>query len=30
MTGNYLTTDGRRLEDDLAMLEQMGFGVREK
>ncbi|NLA74272.1 MAG: biotin synthase BioB [Deltaproteobacteria bacterium] len=30
MTGNYLTTDGRRLEDDLALLEQMGFGVREK
>jgi biotin synthase len=30
MTGNYLTTDGRTLEDDLALLEQMGFGVREK
>ncbi|NLD38043.1 MAG: biotin synthase BioB [Desulfatiglans sp.] len=30
MTGNYLTTDGRTLEHDLALLDQMGFGVREK
>jgi biotin synthase len=30
MTGNYLTTEGRTLEHDLALLDQMGFGVREK
>jgi biotin synthase len=30
MTGNYLTTSGRSLEKDLAMLHQMGFEVREK
>ena len=29
MTGNYLTTDGRSLNDDLVMLEQLGFEVRE-
>jgi biotin synthase len=30
MTGNYLTTEGRTLEDDLALLGQLGFGVRGK
>jgi biotin synthase len=30
MTGNYLTTDGRSLDDDLALLSQLGFSVREK
>jgi len=29
MTGNYLTTDGRSIEDDLEMLKQLGLGVRE-
>ncbi len=30
MTGNYLTTDGRSLDDDLEMLKQLGLEVREK
>jgi biotin synthase len=30
MTGNYLTTDGRSLEDDLEMLKQLGLEVVEK
>lgn len=28
MTGNYLTTEGRSLENDLSMLGQMGFEAR--
>ena len=30
MTGNYLTTKGRRLEDDLDLLKQLSFLPREK
>ena len=30
MTGDYLTTSGRALEEDLEMLEQIGFVPREK
>ena len=30
MTGDYLTTSGRALDEDLAMLEQIGFVPREK
>ena len=30
MTGNYLTTDGRSLDDDLEMLKQLGLEVMEK
>lgn len=30
MTGNYLTTDGRSLDDDLALIRQLGFSVRNK
>ena len=30
MTGNYLTTDGRSLDDDLEMLKQLGLDVMEK
>lgn len=30
MTGNYLTTDGRSLDDDLEMLKQLGLEVVEK
>ena len=30
MTGNYLTTDGRSLDDDLEMLNQLGLEVVEK
>jgi biotin synthase len=30
MTGNYLTAAGRRLEDDLALIERLGFSVRKK
>lgn len=30
MTGNYLTAAGRSLEDDLALIERLGFTVRKK
>ena len=30
MTGNYLTTDGRSLDDDLEMIKQLGLEVVEK
>ncbi len=30
MTGNYLTTDGRTMDDDLKMLNQLGFDIRKK
>ncbi|MBN2417779.1 MAG: biotin synthase BioB, partial [Deltaproteobacteria bacterium] len=30
MTGNYLTTEGRTLNDDLAMLKQLGLETAEK
>lgn len=30
MTGNYLTTQGRSYEEDLEMIKQLGFTVREK
>jgi biotin synthase len=30
MTGNYLTAEGRTLEKDLQMIEQLGFSPREK
>jgi biotin synthase len=30
MTGNYLTTEGRTLEHDLALIRELGFSVREK
>ena len=30
MTGNYLTTEGRSLDDDLAMLKQLGLEVAVK
>ena len=30
MTGNYLTTDGRSLDDDLEMIKQLGLEVEEK
>jgi biotin synthase len=30
MTGNYLTTEGRLLDDDLEMMDSLGFVVREK
>lgn len=30
MTGNYLTTEGRSLEDDLEMMDTLGFVVRNK
>lgn len=30
MTGNYLTTPGRTLEKDLAMIRQLGFTVRDQ
>ena len=30
MTGNYLTTDGRTLQKDLEMLNELGLKVREK
>ena len=30
MTGNYLTTDGRSLNDDLEMIKQLGLEVEEK
>jgi biotin synthase len=30
MTGNYLTTEGRSLEDDLEMIDTLGFNVRDK
>ncbi|MBW2609976.1 MAG: biotin synthase BioB [Deltaproteobacteria bacterium] len=30
MTGNYLTTEGRTLQKDLELIEQLGFTVREK
>ena len=30
MTGNYLTTDGRSLDDDLMLLKQLGLEVRGK
>ena len=29
MTGNYLTTSGRALEDDLKMIEHLQFSVRK-
>jgi biotin synthase-like enzyme len=28
MIGNYLTTAGRPVEDDLQMIEDLGLGVR--
>jgi biotin synthase len=30
MTGNYLTAEGRSLEDDLALLQRLGLSVRKK
>lgn len=30
MTGNYLTTEGRSLDDDLTMIEKLGFSTRCK
>jgi len=30
MTGNYLTTEGRSLKDDLEMMDILGFVVRNK
>jgi biotin synthase-like enzyme len=30
MTGNYLTTEGRTLEKDLEMIDELGFEVRRK
>jgi biotin synthase len=30
MTGNYLTATGRRLEDDLALIDRLGFSIRKK
>jgi biotin synthase len=30
MTGNYLTETGRRLEDDLSLLERLGLSIRKK
>jgi biotin synthase len=30
MTGNYLTTEGRSLRDDLRMIEELGFFTRRK
>lgn len=30
MTGNYLTTDGRSFDDDLLLIKQLGFEVRQK
>ena len=30
MTGNYLTTEGRTLQEDLNMIDQLGFSIREK
>ena len=30
MTGNYLTTSGRTLEDELAMIEHLQFSVRNE
>jgi biotin synthase len=29
MTGNYLTASGRSLEDDLALIERLGFSVKK-
>ena len=30
MTGNYLTTEGRSLDNDLRMIEKLGFSTRPK
>jgi biotin synthase len=30
MTGNYLTAEGRKLEEDVALIERLGLSVRQK